>query len=247
MKITYIYHSSYSVEFEEEKVVLIFDYYKGTLPLFDKDADIFMFVSHKHFDHYSKKIFDLGNEYQNITFILPNEMKMNVKYMDRWNIAAISREKIKYVSCNEKYEFVGYSMRQPQLFVKTLKSTDAGVAYIVEGFEKTIYHAGDLNWWIWDEVPEEKNDNMTKRFQEEIAKISGLEIDVAFLPLDPRQEDKFYWGFDYFMKTCDVKNAFPMHLWEKYEIIDEFKKMDIADKYCDKIMNITGEGQVFEL
>jgi len=247
MKITYIYHSSFSMEFEDEKVALIFDYYKGSLPIFDKDSHIFMFASHKHFDHYSKKIFNLGQEYENITFILPKEMKMNVKYMDRWNIPAISRDKIEYVTYNEIYEFNIYSMKQSPLCVKTLKSTDSGVAYVVQCFGKTIYHAGDLNWWIWNELSEEKNDNMTERFQEEIDKLCGLAIDVAFLPLDPRQEDKFSWGFDYFMRNCNVEVAFPMHLWEKYEIIDEFKKMDIAKKYCDKIMEITGEGQVFEV
>ena len=247
MKITYIYHSSFSVEFEDAKVVLIFDYYKGTLPLFDKDSDIFRFVSHKHFDHYSKKIFELANEYQNITFILPKEIKMNVKYMDRWNIPAISREKIKYVTYDEKYEFIGPSIKHPFLCVKTLKSTDSGVAYIVQCFGKTVYHAGDLNWWIWDEVSEEKNENMTKRFQEEIAKLSGLAIDVAFLPLDPRQEDRFYWGLDYFMKNCNVEVAFPMHMWDKYEIIDTLKEMDISAKYRDKIMEVTGDGQVFNV
>jgi len=246
MKITYIYHSSFSVEFEHEKVVLIFDYYKGILPLFDKASHIFMFASHKHFDHYSKKIFDLANEYEDITFILPKEMKMNVRYMDRWGIPMIARDKIKYVTCNERYEFMGSSIKLPFLCVNTLNSTDDGVAYIVECFGKTIYHAGDLNWWIWNGVSEAENDNMTKKFKEEIDKLSGLVIDVAFLPLDPRQEDKFYWGFDYFMTTCDVEVAFPMHMWDKYDMIDTLKKMDISAKYRDKIIQIIGEGQVFE-
>jgi len=247
MKITYIYHSSFAVEFEEEKVVLIFDYYKGTLPLFDKSSHIYMFVSHKHFDHYSKRIFDLGNEFENITFILPKEMKMNVKYMDRWNIPVISREKIKYVTYNEIYELNGHSISGPFLCIKTLKSTDSGVAYLVQCVGKTIYHAGDLNWWIWDEESEVKNNDMTKRFQEEIDKLSGIAIDVAFLPLDPRQEDKFSWGFDYFMKNCNVEVAFPMHMWDKYETIHALKKMEISLKYRDKIMDISGEGQVFEI
>lgn len=247
MKITYIHHSSFSVEFEDEKVVLIFDYYKGKIPLYDKDTRIFMFVSHKHFDHYSRKIFDLGNEYQNITFILSKEMKMNEKYMDRWNIPMVSRAKIKYVNYNEKYVFGEVYTNKDLLNVQTLKSTDSGVAYIVECFGKSIYHAGDLNWWIWNELPESKNSDMTKRFKQEIDKLCGMSFDVAFLPLDPRQEDKFYWGFDYFMIKCNVKSAFPMHLWEKYEIIETLKQMSISDKYRDKIIDITEEGQTFEV
>jgi len=247
MKITYICHSSFSVEFEDEKVVLIFDYYKGTLPLFDKDSHIFIFVSHKHYDHYSKKIFDLGNEYENVTFVLPKEMKMTLKYMDRWNIPVISRDKIEYVTYNETYEFDETAVNAPFLCVKTLKSTDAGVAYLVEFLGKKIYHAGDLNWWIWDEELKEKNEDMTKRFKKEIDKLDGLDIDVAFLPLDPRQEDKFYWGFDYFLKKCNVEYAFPMHMWDKYEEIDTLKNMDVSSEYRDNIMMITREGQEFEV
>lgn len=247
MKITYIHHSSFSVEFEDAKVVLIFDYYKGKIPLFAKDSKIFMFVSHKHFDHYSRKIFDLGNEYENITYILSKEMKMNEKYMDRWNIPMHSRGKIKYVTYNENYVFDELSTNQNLLNVQTLKSTDSGVAYIVECFGKSIYHAGDLNWWIWNELPENKNTDMTKKFKEEIDKLLKQSFDVAFLPLDPRQEDKFYWGFDYFMSKCNVKSAFPMHLWGKYEIIETLKQMNVSDNYRDKVIDITEEGQVFEV
>lgn len=247
MKITYIHHSSFCIEFEDEKVILIFDYYKGELPEFDKDSYIFMFVSHKHFDHYSRKIYELGEEYEHIAFILPKDMKMNENYLNRWKIPVVSRSKIKYVASHETYDFMEASNGLSQLHVKTLKSTDAGVAYLVECFGKSIYHAGDLNWWVWNELPEAKNADMAERFKKEIDMLSGMSFDVAFLPLDPRQEDKFYWGFDYFMTKCKVNAAFPMHLWEKYEIIDQLKEMQIADHYRDRIVDITNEGQIFRL
>lgn len=240
MKITYVGHSSFCVEFEKEKIVLIFDYYKGELPEFAKDSLIFMFASHKHYDHYSRKIFNLAYEYENITFILSKEMKMTEKYMDRWSIPEVSRDKIKYVTYDAEYDFADIN-------VKTLKSTDAGVAYIVECSDRRIYHAGDLNWWIWNGNTEEENADMTRRFYQEIEKIKDVEFDVAFIPLDARQEDKFFWGFDYFMRNCSVKKAFPMHMWDKYDVIDELKKMEESKGYRDRIMKISALGQTFEL
>ena len=34
--------------------------------------------------------------------------------------------------------------------IKTLESSDIGVAFLIEIEGKVIYHAGDLNWWHWD-------------------------------------------------------------------------------------------------
>ena len=36
------------------------------------------------------------------------------------------------------------------LKIRTLKSTDLGVAFMVETEGRRIYHAGDLNRWQWE-------------------------------------------------------------------------------------------------
>lgn len=41
--------------------------------------------------------------------------------------------------------------------VKTLFSTDEGVAFLLRCSEGTIYHAGDLNDWVWNGEPDEEN------------------------------------------------------------------------------------------
>ena len=46
IKITYLEHSGFAVECDD--YVLIFDYYKGNLPQFDKDKKICVFASHVH-------------------------------------------------------------------------------------------------------------------------------------------------------------------------------------------------------
>ena len=52
IKITYLEHSGFAVECDD--YVLIFDYYKGNLPQFDKDKKICVFASHVHYDHFKK-------------------------------------------------------------------------------------------------------------------------------------------------------------------------------------------------
>ena len=51
MKVTFIEHSGFSVEMSE--TVILFDYYKGTIPEFPTNKRIFVFASHGHGDHYN--------------------------------------------------------------------------------------------------------------------------------------------------------------------------------------------------
>ena len=46
MKITFIEHSGFMVEMEH--TVLLFDYYHGKIPTFDKNKMLYVFVSHSH-------------------------------------------------------------------------------------------------------------------------------------------------------------------------------------------------------
>lgn len=238
MRITYVRHSCFTVELN--KTVLIFDYYMGKISDFAKDSHIFVFVSHKHGDHFNPQIFELTGLYENIHFILSGDMKMNDKYMDTLKIPLGARDKIRYIAKNKE-------MILENLFIRTLKSTDEGVAFIVETEGVKLYHAGDLNWWSWKGESEEEYNDMTKRFKEEMKKIQGEHLDVAFVPLDYRQEDRFWWGFDYFMKNTDSDRVFPMHFWNHYSIIKKFLQMDCAQEYKDKIMVITKKEESFNI
>ena len=255
MKITYIHHSGFCVE--TETAVMLFDYYKGTIPLFDKKKDIFVFSSHKHQDHFNLEIFELANIYPKITFILSSDIRMNEAYMDRKNIPENIRPNIHFIGKNESKFYLIQSNSENEapgsapddkssgLLVETLASTDEGVAFIVALNGKVIYHAGDLNWWSWEGETKEEYTDMTDRFQKEILKIKDRHFDIAFVPLDPRQEDRFWWGFDYFMKSTKTELAFPMHFWRDYTIISKLKNMEIAKEYFRRIVDIKEEGQIF--
>ena len=124
------------------------------------------------------------------------------------------------VSSNEFYELDNH------LNLTTFKSTDLGVAFLIEDERKLIYHAGDLNDWVWDDESEEYNNQMTKDYQEEILKLSNClnnrEIDVAFVVLDPRQEQDYDRGMCFYLDNIPSKVVYPMHYWDKPTVIDLF-------------------------
>ncbi len=226
-KITYIDHSGYAVENEDR--VLIFDYYKGTLPEFPETARIYVFASHAHGDHFNKKIFEWEAGYPNIHYILSDDIQEKGP-----------EGRCTYIGPHREMLLDGMKIR-------TLRSTDEGVAFLVYDGKRTIYHAGDLNWWHWEEESAEYNKMMCRGFQREIEKIEGEHVDVAFLPLDPRQEEQYAWGFDYFMRHTRTSCAFPMHMWGKYEICDRLDADPVSEPYRDRVIHIKREQQTFEM
>lgn len=131
--------------------------------------------------------------------------------------------------------------------VRTLRSTDEGVAFLVQYEGITLFHAGDLNWWHWEEESKEYNTLMRRNYQYEINKLNGEKIDIAFVPVDPRLGEQYHLGLDCFMKRTDTRAVFPMHFWDNYGIFDRLMLEESAQEYVDKIQRITKEGQVFEL
>lgn len=206
MKITYIYHSGFFVELNE--CCLIFDYYKGELPKIDESKPVIVFASHFHQDHYNKEIFEKLNE-KRLTYeaILSKDISPK-KYPED--------VKITKVSGGRSYS-LDYGIK-----LDTLYSTDSGVAFIVETDEGAIYHAGDLNDWFWDGEDDNWNKQMTGQYRAEIKKIKGKHFKAAFVPLDSRQGEHYKDGMLYFLQNTDCEAIYPMHYWEKPEVIDRF-------------------------
>lgn len=151
MKITYLDHSGFAVEYK--KYVLIFDWYKGKLPEFDSEKEIYVFSSHSHYDHFDRKIFELENIYPNVRYVLSADITEKPVPSKVW-----------FVIADKEY-------RIGNLKVQTLHSTDAGVAFLVYVDDRIIYHAGDLNWWHWEEESEYYNEQMRMDYQKEIHKL----------------------------------------------------------------------------
>lgn len=209
MKITYIGHSGFAVE--TEKSIYIFDYFKGELPDIPTDKPVIVFASHSHPDHYNPRVFarlkEKGVETSRMQAVLGKDIREN-KYPEG-------------VPVIKARAHMSFSLEDGTL-VETLLSTDQGVAFLVTTEEGVIYHAGDLNDWYWEGEPDQDNRSMTGRYRAEIDRIKGKEVDIAFVPLDPRQEKDYARGMLYFLKQVPAKHVFPMHYWDKSQIMETF-------------------------
>lgn len=206
MKVTYLNHSGILVELNDR--YCIFDYYRGELPLLDRNKEVIVFCSHAHEDHYNPLIFELLDErrmcYQ---AVLANDISDENR---------LSKIKHRFVEPDKCYQFDG------EIQVETLLSNDSGVAFIVSSDEGTIYHSGDLNDWYWEGEPEEDNLELRTIYHAEIGKIKGRYFDVAFVPLDPRLEAHYADGLLYFLENVDCDAVYPIHYWGDPSVIQRF-------------------------
>lgn len=238
MKVTYLYHSGFAVELE--KHIFVFDYMKGKLPDWDGRKEIIFFASHKHPDHFVMDIFQWFGKYENLRYVLGSDIKLSDKYLERNGVDPCVKTVITSAGKNRTLEL-------GDVKIETLRSTDEGVAFIVCTEGKTIYHAGDLNWWHWEGEADSWNTQMEKDYKKEISLIDGRHFDVAFVPLDPRLEWAYGLGMQEFLEHTDTDHVFPMHMWDDYRIIDKYKKSDKGRQYADKVMEISRPGQEYAL
>lgn len=233
MKITFLHHSAFLVELPD--CTLLFDWTGEPLPAFDRTLPLYVFASHHHNDHYTPTIFRLGME--GVTYILASCIRLSARRRAEY---AIDDAHVIRLSAGKTAE-IG------DLTVTTIRSTDAGVAFLVKAGDKTLFHAGDLNWWHWEGEDPAWNDKMARDFAASCDRLRGVRADAAFLPLDPRQEDAFWWGFHRFMTTLDAGTAFPMHCWGDFSVIPRLKALPESAPYRDRVADITGDGESFLL
>ena len=108
-----------------------------------------------------------------------------------------------------------------------------------------IYYAGDMNNWWWPGDPD--NERVVREYHQELGMIKGEVFDAAFVPLDSRLTESYFMGLDDFMERCDAKAIFPMHFWEKHDIIDQMKGRAESTAFADRIVYIGKEGQSWTL
>lgn len=208
MKVTYIHHSGFLVE--TDRFYYVFDYESGSLPEMDAAKPVLVLSSHSHADHYNPEVFSLleASGMQQIRAILSDDIEAPA------NIDSL------IVSPNKSYD-LGQQQK-----LTTFRSTDLGVAFLIEEENTLIYHAGDLNDWVWEGESDAYNAEMTAGYRRQIdllaQKLDHRKIDTAFVVLDPRQEKDYDRGMSYFLRNIPAKQVYPMHYWDKPDIIDAF-------------------------
>ena len=153
MKITYIHHSSFLVETEEN--YFLFDYFEGKLPQLKEDKPLLVFASHRHGDHFSPVIFDLVKTHASTGFVLSDDI---------WKrrVPEELMGKTYFIGPEEELDLQAPFTGPSGVKIRAFKSTDEGVAFLIETEGKRIYHAGDLNNWVWAGEPEADNKRMRK-------------------------------------------------------------------------------------
>jgi len=195
---------------------------KDTLTKFD---NVYVFVTHRHSDHYNPVIFKWEQYNTSIKYILSDDIpgnnpskKQNIYYMKK-----------------------GEQISIDDINIFAYGSTDQGVSFLLSYDDKTIFHAGDLNWWHWSSFSEEQLQKEEDDFKKEVNKLKGDKIDIAFVPVDPRLKDNYYLAGEYFIKTIKPDIFVPIHFENEYNITEKFARK-FSD--CDTraaIINKPGE------
>lgn len=212
IQIDYLGHSGFFVE--TESVLLLFDYYCGDLSLIAEkppEKPLFVFASHAHADHFNPAIFSLKDIHQQTKYVLSFDIK--------GNSAVPAGCDIQYLEADQTYLINGLGK------VKTLLSTDEGIAFLVSTAQANLFHTGDLHWWGW---PGENAQWLKKQetvFKQEISKIGDTPIDIAFTVLDGRLKENYWKGMALILSTLHPRYVLPMHFWEDRTVVERFKAL----------------------
>lgn len=215
-KITYLYHSGFSIETDNH--FLVFDYYKDSIDLpadnfskgvisietFPNNKEIYVFVTHSHGDHFNPVIFKWSRDHK-ITYILSND----VEVIDYSQTSIYSMK---------PYEVLSLS----NIIVKSFGTTDKGLSFLVAVDGINIFHSGDLNWWHWKSFPKEDQLREEDDYKREVERLTNEEIDIAFVPVDPRLEEFAFLAGEYFVKKIKPTLCIPMHFADTPEISQQF-------------------------
>ena len=98
--------------------------------------------------------------------------------------------------------------------VHSFASTDIGNSYAVQLEGYSIFHAGDLNAWIWkDESTEQEVRKALDDFRAVVGRIGEVfsGFDLCFFPVDSRIGTDYFTGAKIFLESFRIGNFFPMH------------------------------------
>ncbi|MDE6741027.1 MAG: MBL fold metallo-hydrolase [Muribaculaceae bacterium] len=218
IKTIYIYHDCFVVKTPE--AVLVFDFWKdpyqmepmpNPLTNIDKDMPAYVFVSHGHKDHYNPDIFGWAKYFPNIRYIVSKDVRKRINHIispgSSYKGDKVDAAKVIAMSDHDHYE-------DDIINVNTFPSTDIGNSYGVTIAGRTIFHAGDLNAWIWkDESTEEEVKEALDSFNAIVDMIAASYegFDICFFPVDSRIGTDYFMGACIFLERFRIDNFFPMH------------------------------------
>ncbi len=229
LKVTYIFHSSFLVT--TERCNVLFDFWKdpyGKLPeLIDAEKPLYVVVSHFHKDHFNSEIFKFASLYPRIHYILSRDTAKRSKFF----FSSTSTHTGPHLDPSLLSVLTpGESYVDNVLRIDAFGSTDVGNSYLLTTEGKRVFHAGDLNAWIWkDESTKEEVEQAITLFMKELDNLKETlnkdildeeksnnavlppQIDVSLFPVDSRLGTDYWEGAKLFLQTFRISTFIPMH------------------------------------
>lgn len=210
MRLIYIYHSGFAIEADGFSILI--DYYRDTTKtpgegfvheqLLHRPGPLYVLATHFHPDHFNPGILEWKKE------------KADIRYIFSKDILKHRRAK----AGDAVYLKKGEAYRDDLLDIEAFGSTDVGVSFLIRAGGKTIFHAGDLNNWHWqDESTAEEAAQAEKNYLRELDTLAaGTDrTDLAMFPVDPRMGSDFMRGARQFVDRIPTDVFVPMHFWER--------------------------------
>ncbi len=217
MKLTYIYHSGYAIEAKDFTVII--DYYKDSednlregivhKKFLKNKGKLYVLSTHSHADHFNPDILKWKAIKKDITYIFSKDILDNQMAKEDDAI---------YLDKLEVY-------KDQNVIIRAFGSTDLGVSYLIHIKDKTIFHAGDLNNWHWNEESTEDEIREAEAFyQDELNLLAAnvKHIDIAMFPIDPRLGKDYMKGAEQFIDAIQINSIAPMHFGEAYDKASAF-------------------------
>ncbi|MFP4143431.1 MAG: MBL fold metallo-hydrolase [Thermoplasmata archaeon] len=237
--VTYWYHSCFTVEMEDK--VLLFDYpgrgmdrHKDSkINAMVEGSKLYVFFSHVHGDHFSPEVTKFIENAEKTHLLLSSDIpvkSITEKISDEESLTSMKPEELYNIDDIE---------------VRTWKSNDAGLAFLINYKEKKIYYGGDLAMWNWPEWNEEKVKEHVKVFDDVIEELKDENVDIAFSNMDERLPS--WSGPVEFIEKVKPKYFVPMHTFGNEDWIDDLIEAKIdagseifhyespGDRFCREV------------
>jgi len=237
LKVTYLYQDGFLVETKKE--TMLFNYTFGKMPRIKANKPLYVFVSCHLADYYNSDVYHLGTDNDNVYYFVADDAVKNNKMKFRFFYNHILEKqtlenRVQFVKPDQTYVFGGIKVR-------TLDCLDGNgsCSFLVYVEDGCIFDAGHMNDWSWPTEKSDINARAENGFRKEIMKIRDKHIDVAFVILNPKQENMYSKGIDYIMRNCDIDEVYPKHFKDEKKIIDFLLQDPVSEPYRDKIRQTT--------
>lgn len=255
-ELVYVWHDCFV--YRSESCVIVFDYWlepgvervsyvadkpgDGELPLHRLIEEcggrpVYFLVSHHHKDHFVKDIFRWCAVRENVQYVISRDTARAVNYLLKEGSTytgslKVDRSRVHVLRPGERFE-------DSLIRVSAFGSTDIGNSYVVEVDGLRLFHAGDLNAWMWkDESTRAEVAAAIWDYEVKLKEIADHfpQVDYAMFPVDARIGRDWWEGAYRFVRRIDTGVFIPMHFClyaNDAERIDFIRKATSFALYAD--------------